>query len=432
MSKQDMLKVQTCVLRVNIHCEGCMHKVKKKLQKVDGVYKVSIDAEQGKVMVSGNADPASLIEKLEKAGKHAELWGPQKGGGAMPFQISQEQLKKLQLDNFNKNNQKKGNDHHSQMKNGFVELPFKKGGEKAPAKEQKAVRFELPEDEDDFDDDDYDDDDDDYSDDFDEDEDDFEDEFEDVKHSKPLKGGEKPSKGDKLDKGGGGGKEGKKAKKGGGGGGIDMFFKGMLSKAAGGKKGKSDKKGESKKKDGGGKKGGGFELGDAKKGKKDDDGWSKKGGDNFHGGKQQQHGFGEMKANHKGGGGGGGGGRNMEMMGGFPAVAGMPAMNGSRFPGAGQGNPYSQQQQQQQQYIAQMMMMNQMNQQREHGHEAAYHPMANARLPPPAHMGYGQMQPMGYGGPPPMHPMGYGPPQPATGEYAHMFSDENTDSCSIM
>ncbi|XP_047948570.1 heavy metal-associated isoprenylated plant protein 32-like isoform X1 [Salvia hispanica] len=432
MSKQDMLKVQTCVLRVNIHCEGCMHKVKKKLQKVDGVYKVSIDAEQGKVMVSGNADPASLIEKLEKSGKHAELWGPQKGGGAMPFQISQEQLKKFQLENFNKNNQKKGNDHHhhNQMKNGFVELPFKKGGgEKAPAKEQKAVRFELPEDEDDFDDDDdYDDDD--YSDDFDEDEDDFEDEFEDVKHSKPLKGGEKPGKGDKLDKGGGG-KEGKKAKKGGGGGGIDMFFKGMLSKAAGGKKGKSEKsgkKGESKKEDGGKKGGGGFELGDGKKGKKDDDGWGKKGGENFHGGKQQQHGFGEMKANHKGGGGGGGGGRNMEMMGGFPAVAGMPAINGSRFPGTGQGNPYSQQQQ----YMAQMMMMNQMNQQREHGHEAAYHPMAYARPPPPAHMGYGSVQPMGYGGPPPMHPMGYGPPQQATGEYAHMFSDENTDSCSIM
>ncbi|XP_047957231.1 heavy metal-associated isoprenylated plant protein 32-like isoform X1 [Salvia hispanica] len=404
MSKQDLLKVQTCVLRVNIHCEGCMHKVKKKLQKVEGVYKVSIDSEQGKVTVSGNADPASLIEKLEKAGKHAELWGPQKGAGTTPFPISLDQLKKFQIENLNKNNN---------QKNGSVQqLPFKKGVEKVPAKDHKSVRFELPEDdgEDDYDDDDLDE--------FDEEDDDFEDEFGEFHGKPPVKGavggggGKKPSKGEK-----GGGKEGGKEKKkgGGGGGGIDMFIKGMLNKAGGKKKGKPEK--SSKKKEG-------FELGDGKKGKNDDDGingWSKKTGDNLHGGKQkhhnqQQQAFNEMKGNHKGGGVGGGGGRNMEMMG----LA--PMNNGGGFPGGGQGNPYSQQQQQ---YMAQMMMMNQMNQP---GHEGAYHhPMAYARPPPPAHMGYGgPPQPMGYGYGP------YGAPPPASGGYAHMFSDENTDSCSIM
>lgn len=39
-----------------------------------GVYSVSIDAEQQKVTVSGSVDTPTLIKKLVRAGKHAELW----------------------------------------------------------------------------------------------------------------------------------------------------------------------------------------------------------------------------------------------------------------------------------------------------------------------------------------------------------------------
>ncbi|KAK9074532.1 hypothetical protein SSX86_007130 [Deinandra increscens subsp. villosa] len=69
-----LLKIQTCTLRVNLHCDGCKHKVKKILQRIEGVYQVSIDAEQQKVTVSGSVDSATLIKKLLKAGKHAEIW----------------------------------------------------------------------------------------------------------------------------------------------------------------------------------------------------------------------------------------------------------------------------------------------------------------------------------------------------------------------
>ncbi|KAM0019925.1 putative heavy metal-associated domain, HMA, heavy metal-associated domain superfamily [Helianthus debilis subsp. tardiflorus] len=69
-----LLKIQTCILRVNLHCDGCKHKVKKLLQRIDGVYQVSIDTEQQKVTVSGSVDHETLIKKLVRAGKHAELW----------------------------------------------------------------------------------------------------------------------------------------------------------------------------------------------------------------------------------------------------------------------------------------------------------------------------------------------------------------------
>ncbi|KAJ0492471.1 putative heavy metal-associated domain, HMA, heavy metal-associated domain superfamily [Helianthus annuus] len=69
-----LLKIQTCILRVNLHCDGCKHKVKKLLQRIDGVYQVNIDTEQQKVTVSGSVDHETLIKKLVRAGKHAELW----------------------------------------------------------------------------------------------------------------------------------------------------------------------------------------------------------------------------------------------------------------------------------------------------------------------------------------------------------------------
>ncbi|GAB4828793.1 hypothetical protein Ancab_018454 [Ancistrocladus abbreviatus] len=69
-----LLKIQTCVLRVNLHCDGCKQKVKKLLQRIEGVYSVNIDGEQQKVTVSGSVDSATLIKKLVRSGKHAELW----------------------------------------------------------------------------------------------------------------------------------------------------------------------------------------------------------------------------------------------------------------------------------------------------------------------------------------------------------------------
>ncbi|GAB2287346.1 hypothetical protein Dimus_021725 [Dionaea muscipula] len=97
MGKQEFLDTQTtCVLRVSIHCDcdGCRNKVKKLLFKIDGVYTVKIDGEQGKVTVAGNVDPALLINQLKKSGKHAELLGGgkvsqnsnNKGGGKVQQQ----------------------------------------------------------------------------------------------------------------------------------------------------------------------------------------------------------------------------------------------------------------------------------------------------------------------------------------------------------
>ncbi|XP_039069294.1 heavy metal-associated isoprenylated plant protein 37-like [Hibiscus syriacus] len=69
-----LLKIQTCILKVNINCDGCKQKVKKLLQRIEGVYQVNVDAELQRVTVSGSVDSSTLIKKLARAGKHAEVW----------------------------------------------------------------------------------------------------------------------------------------------------------------------------------------------------------------------------------------------------------------------------------------------------------------------------------------------------------------------
>ncbi|XP_022138660.1 heavy metal-associated isoprenylated plant protein 32-like, partial [Momordica charantia] len=112
MSKEEFLKIQKFVLKVNIHCDGCKQKVKKILQKIDGVFTTEIDAELGKVTVSGNVDAATLIKKLSKSGKYAEIWGAPKpnsinNNGGQQNHLSN-QMKNLLIDNGKGGGNKQG------------------------------------------------------------------------------------------------------------------------------------------------------------------------------------------------------------------------------------------------------------------------------------------------------------------------------------
>ncbi|XP_011002803.1 PREDICTED: uncharacterized protein LOC105109716 [Populus euphratica] len=69
----QLLKVETHYLKVHINCEGCKQKVRKLLNKIDGVYSVNIKTEHQLVIVSGRVDSATLIKKLVRSGKRAEL-----------------------------------------------------------------------------------------------------------------------------------------------------------------------------------------------------------------------------------------------------------------------------------------------------------------------------------------------------------------------
>ncbi|KAJ9135804.1 hypothetical protein P3X46_032940 [Hevea brasiliensis] len=137
MTKEEdfkLLKIQTCVLKVNIHCDGCKQKVKKLLQRIEGVYQVNIDAEQQKVAVSGSVDSATLIKKLVRAGKHAEVWS--------------------QKSNQNQNQNQKGNCIKDDKNNKGQKRSILKGLEALKNQQKLPVAFGSEEDDDYFDDDD--------------------------------------------------------------------------------------------------------------------------------------------------------------------------------------------------------------------------------------------------------------------------------------
>ncbi|CAA7405967.1 unnamed protein product [Spirodela intermedia] len=382
MSKQEdikFLKTQTCVLKVNIHCEGCKQKVKKLLQKIDGVYTIAIDLDQGKVTVSGDVEPAALVKKLAKAGKHAEIILPKmqpaergKGGKKAPTKPPKKVISPGAGAGEGKNQQshqplqmnpqlmqKMNPEQMQQLLKGFRDLNLPQ------LKNQASVKFAPPEEDDDDSSSEFDDEfDDDFDDDFDdeswEDEEEFEDDVKNVKTKATVN--EKK----------GGAKENDASKKGGG----DV--------SAGKDNGKAVT--ESK------------NAANAKAATIDRN-------CNENGGGKGPAAFPRqpMNAPMRYGGGGAGG----------PMAAAQGIRAGGPPPGYLPGdaitpemmtaaNPY------QQQYIA--AMMQQQQRMRMNGQELSLQAMAYAR--PPAAVSY-------------MPP----PPPP---EYTHIFSDENTSSCRVM
>eukprot|EP00252_Welwitschia_mirabilis_P017017 TRINITY_DN37844_c0_g1_i1.p1 TRINITY_DN37844_c0_g1~~TRINITY_DN37844_c0_g1_i1.p1 ORF type:complete len:445 (-),score=117.20 TRINITY_DN37844_c0_g1_i1:145-1479(-) len=124
MSKEEnfrLLKIQTTVLKVHIHCDGCKKKVKKILQKIEGVYEVHIEEEVHKVtVVANNVRPEDLIRKLSRAGKPAEVW-PTPGKANAQKQSDQ---KKVQFDILDEKPQKapKGGDSDQKPQKGMKGL----------------------------------------------------------------------------------------------------------------------------------------------------------------------------------------------------------------------------------------------------------------------------------------------------------------------
>ncbi|KAE8732781.1 Detected protein of unknown function [Hibiscus syriacus] len=481
MNKQEVMKMQTWILKVNIQCscDGCKQKIKKLLQKIDGVYTTSINADQGKVTVTGNVDPAILVRKLQRSGKRAQLWGSaQKGSNSFQNQMTN-QFKNMHFDGGKggkdnrsqkggggggggKNKQKKGGQqfapppHHMQP----MIMKGSKDFKLPPSKDQNSVKFHLPDDDLDESDCDYDEFDDEFDDQFDDDE--FGHGHGHQKQNKmvPMTGKDHGSygpngmanvhamngkKGDAFDipivmKGMGENKDGKHGngvKKGGG-----FFKKDKGVKDCNYKKGKNEWDGKNKgaRKGNGGSNGGGNNNGSGAI-----KGGGKNGGGSHEMNKVKNGGLHDNDViNH---GRGGGSMKNMGQMGqmgqmgeqmgynmgimsrmgnypmnqmsNIPAVQGLPA--GAAMNGVGGGYYHgmgpanSHNNHHQQQYMAMMM-----NQQRANGNGGGmYQPMIYAQPYRPPHAPYGPAYPM--------HTTA-----PNSESYAHFFSDENANACNVM
>ncbi|EOA29554.1 hypothetical protein CARUB_v10015807mg, partial [Capsella rubella] len=72
--KETTPQIKTVILKMNMHCEGCVHEIKRGIEKIKGVQTVEPDRAKSTVVVRGVMDPPKLVEKIKKKlGKHAEL-----------------------------------------------------------------------------------------------------------------------------------------------------------------------------------------------------------------------------------------------------------------------------------------------------------------------------------------------------------------------
>ncbi|XP_055812123.1 heavy metal-associated isoprenylated plant protein 6-like [Solanum dulcamara] len=77
-------QVSTVVLKIRLHCDGCAHKIKRIIKKIDGVEEVKVDSEKDLVTVKGTMDLKELIPYLkDKLKRNVEIVPPKKddGGG---------------------------------------------------------------------------------------------------------------------------------------------------------------------------------------------------------------------------------------------------------------------------------------------------------------------------------------------------------------
>ncbi|XP_059667598.1 heavy metal-associated isoprenylated plant protein 3-like [Cornus florida] len=74
--------MSTVVLKIRLHCEGCTHKIRKTISKMEEVDSVTIDDQKDLVTVKGTMDAKELASYLrEKLKRNVEVVPPKKEGG---------------------------------------------------------------------------------------------------------------------------------------------------------------------------------------------------------------------------------------------------------------------------------------------------------------------------------------------------------------
>ncbi|AQK58017.1 Heavy metal-associated isoprenylated plant protein 20 [Zea mays] len=66
--------LQTVNIKVKMDCEGCERRVKSAVKSMRGVTSVAVNAKQSKCTVTGNVEPAKVLERVKATGKNAEMW----------------------------------------------------------------------------------------------------------------------------------------------------------------------------------------------------------------------------------------------------------------------------------------------------------------------------------------------------------------------
>lgn len=101
--EENKPKESTVVLKIRLHCDGCISKIKRIIMKFKGVETVILDGDKDLATVKGTMDPKELVEYLkEKLKRNVDVVAPKKdeekkekdGGGEKKEEKKEEKEKK--------------------------------------------------------------------------------------------------------------------------------------------------------------------------------------------------------------------------------------------------------------------------------------------------------------------------------------------------
>ncbi|KAK1275084.1 hypothetical protein QJS04_geneDACA000844 [Acorus gramineus] len=84
-----MTIIEMCV---HMDCAGCESKIKKALQKLEGVDSIEIDMAMQKVTVTGWVEQKKVLKAVRKTGRRAELWPYPYNPEFQPYNQHQNQI----------------------------------------------------------------------------------------------------------------------------------------------------------------------------------------------------------------------------------------------------------------------------------------------------------------------------------------------------
>ncbi|XP_010264509.1 PREDICTED: copper transport protein CCH [Nelumbo nucifera] len=61
-------------LKVGMHCDECIKKIKKAIKKIEDIESYNLDTRLNKITVTGNVTTEEVIRVLQKIGKTATSW----------------------------------------------------------------------------------------------------------------------------------------------------------------------------------------------------------------------------------------------------------------------------------------------------------------------------------------------------------------------
>ncbi|RCV27425.1 hypothetical protein SEVIR_5G327800v4 [Setaria viridis] len=84
-----MTLVEMCV---HMDCPGCEKKVRKAVERLEGVHDVEVDMAQQKVTVNGDVEQKKVLKAVRRTGRRAVLWPQPFAAGGGAHVLAQQQL----------------------------------------------------------------------------------------------------------------------------------------------------------------------------------------------------------------------------------------------------------------------------------------------------------------------------------------------------